>query len=356
MTMYIVSIFLILVTRVMVVIIAPNKNREKEIYIYIVSIFLALISGLRHPSIGADTLSYNFTFNQLLYTRWSDLINSFKMLPDLEYMGMELGFSFFVKTIQLITSNYQVFLVIVGFLFSLCVGKFILKNSKMPVTSFLIYLTMFFQFYGTTGIRQTIASLFAILVGYEYIKKKDLKKFILIVLLAITIHKSAMFFMPFYFIANKKITRNYIFMALGIAGLTYIFRRPLIKVIVNIIGYEQYAQQYKAAGTPVFTLMLLLLVVATLILYRNITKKDSNSVHYINAILVALILTPFTYIDPSLMRVVMYYSFFIILLMPEIIHGFRAKKDQILIWVISMTILITLFLLTKPQYRFFWDI
>lgn len=352
---YIISIIFILLSKFIITNIKITPDKKNKIFTYTVATYLALLSGLRHISIGADTQSYKFIFNQLSYTRWLDLFAVFRNIPHIDYQGSEVGYLIFVKAIQVFTTNYQIFLLIIGFMFSLLLGRFILQNSKMPATSFLVYIATFFQFYGTTGIRQTVATTIAVLIGFEYIRKRKLIKFICLILLAILIHKSALFFLPFYFIGNKKISGNYIISMLGISGVIYIFRYPLINTIVNIVGYEEYAQQYEKAGTPVFTLMLLLLIIVTLVLYKTMLKDNPNSIFFINAILIALILTPFTYIDPSIMRVVMYYSFFIILLIPEIIGSFVSKNDQNLVWMISMTVLISLFLLTKPVYSFFWS-
>lgn len=352
MTAYIINIVL-LILFASVLLLHPTK-RNKQIFCIIVSFQWIMLSGLRHYSIGADTFAYKISFENTIYTTWSFLLDRFIDMMSLDNSFKDPGYAFFEKLFQIFSTDYQLFLVAIALLFTVPLGVWICKNSCEPLLSFLIYSCLFASFFAITGHRQTIATALVVLIGYKFIKDRKFIPFLLLVMIAITIHKSAICFLPFYFIANKKITKTYIVFIGILIPVLFAFRNQVMLLLGTIMGYEQYVEQYEGAGTWTFTALLALVTLGSIIKFKKMEMHNPNTTHYVNALFCAFAFTPLTFIDPTAMRVVQYYSLFLMLLVPEIIKSFNSK-ERVLIYYFVSALLIALFAKNNPQYLFFWQ-
>lgn len=337
-----------------VILLNNKKINGTKTFVFISTLNWVLLSGLRHISIGADTIAYYHSYKRTILTTWGTLFRNFLEIIFLGSDGKDPGYYIFVKISQLITDNYQVFLIIIAIIFTVPLGFWIYRNSNNPLISFFIYSTLFYSFFSITGIRQTIATAMVVLIGYEFIKERRFWPFLLLTLLAFTIHKSSLSFLPFYFIANKKITKKYLLIISSFIPVIFVFRNKLMFVLGTLTGYEQFINQYEGAGTWTFTTLLIILTGLTMWKYKIIIRNNVQATHYINALFIALVFVPLTFVDPSAMRVVQYYSIFLILLVPEIIRSFNPKERTI-VYYVATSLLIVLFAKNNPQYLFFWQ-
>lgn len=332
------------------------KFRNKKLFCILASLNWILLSGLRHISIGADTLAYFHSYNRTLWTSWNDLFNNFVeiIFHGSEGLGKDKdpGFYLFVKMTQLLTHNYQIFLIIIALIFTVPLGVWIYRNSKNPFISFLIYSVLFYSFFSITGHRQTIATSIVVLIGYKYIKERRLLPFILLTFIAFAIHKSALVFFPFYFLANKKVTKKYLITTLSIFPLLMFFRVPIALFFQNLSGYDYGI--YEGAGTTNFTVLLILIAIVSLWKSKVILKNNPQATHFFNALVIAVLVTPLTWVNPDAMRVVQYYSIFLMLLVPEIINSFK-KDERPMVYFVVIGLLVMLLVRSNPQYMFFWQ-
>jgi hypothetical protein len=336
-----------------------DENRKK--YIKIISIILILQSGLRNVAVGADTYAYFLKFEDVKIMSWLDIYAS--TLDFYKFgIGKNPGYLAYQKVIQLFTLEYQIFLMIVAVIFFSALGNFIYKNTTRlidVIIAFIIYSVLFFEFFSITGTRQTLVTA-ATLYGFELIKKRKMIQFFTIILLASTIHKSVLVFLPFYFIANISKTKLLYILALILFPF-FIINRFLISAYLKVqAGYENY-EVYEGAGTFTFTILFLLISLGAMLRIKIIVKNNSFAKYYYNAFTIALILIPLTWVNPSAMRVVQYFSIFMLLLIPEIIFSFRtiSFKVQRDVSISVIIILIGLFIKSKwgdiIPYGFFWE-
>lgn len=353
MSVYLINILLIMLYAI--VFLYTPKFRNKKIFCIMASLNWIILSGLRHISIGADTRVYKlYRFDQTIYLNWNTIFLEFVETYLKGGSGKDPGYTLFEKIVQIFTANYQIYLIIIAIIFSAPLGKWIYKNSREPLISFLLYSVLFYSFFAITGHRQTIATALVVLIGYERIKKKQLFAFLGLLAVAFTVHKSAIAFLPFYFLANKKITKNYLITMIAIFPIIFLLRFQLMSLLVNIVGYESYLFQYDGAGTWIFTLILLLVFGVTIWKHKTILSNNPQAIHSINALILAVLLTPLTFINPSAMRVVQYYSLFLMLLIPDIILSFN-KKERVIVYYVATGLLLLLFIRNNSSYLFFWQ-
>lgn len=329
-------------------------NRNRKVYGIICGTLWFLISGLRNVTVGADTLSYSFSFDAV---KNQSVRTLFKNITDKYISGgsaRDPGYDFFVKIFQYFSENYQVYLIFIAALFMIPFTVWILRESKNPFISFVLYSSLFYSFFSITGIRQTISTVMVVLIGDKLIKNKKLIPFVIIVLLASTIHASALVFLPFYFLS--RIPVNIKTISAWIIGIVISFfaRRQLKAFFIDISGYDDYVKDYEGAGTFTFTLIMFLILVWVIISFSG-NKEIEKSKRLYNAFFLAMFFTPLTWLNPSAMRVVQYFSIYLVLLIPQMIEDTFDEKSKPIATGIIVAILALLLLKDNPQYAFFWQ-
>lgn len=372
MEVYIINIGLIVFEGLWLLYQVPTKINKKRFCI-LVSLQWILISGLRGLSIGPDTVSYFNNFERIKTYSWSYVLDFARTQLIMSSDAKAPGYTLLVKVFQIFCKDYQGFLIFVATVFFAGMGCSIYKHSKNPAISFILFSCLFYSFFAITGIRQTIVTSVVVFGGIELIKRKKLILFIVCVLLMSTIHASAICFLPFYWIAripiNKKSLSIYWILMLS----AFVFRNRFMLLLQLLTGYDQYVQTEDAhIGTFVYLLILIAIIITAF--YKGIVleneKKCQNSQYIVetirknnltikqistNGLFLACIFSSLLLINQNTMRVVQYYSMFLIYILPEIPNIFVKRRD---VWIFNTTVFIVLvWLLVRgnPQYFFFWQ-
>lgn len=328
--------------------------KSKEIaYGGLVATLLIFVSGMRDISIGADTWNYVENFEIVIpkYS-WSVLAQNFvSSFVDNSYENRDVGYYFFAKTIQLFTDDGRVYLLLIAVLIMIPIVWWIIKYSKNQCMSYISFLCIFFSFMGLTGIRQALALVLVSVFGYKYIRERKFWSFLVLVVLAVTLHKTAIIILPLYFVANIHLTKLYRFLAIVAIAICFAGKN-ILQMILNRVGGYDY-QQYEGAGTYLFSMFVLLILVWSLYNYEKLVNQNHNNVHYINAIIVGSFMLPLSYINPTMLRLTYYYYFFLILLIPELVTTFKEKRVVKLAIYMALAIMMTR---NVPEYLFFWEV
>lgn len=162
------------------------STSTERILTFVILFFLAFITAFRADIIGNDTISYINKYNVIA----SNGIGSIS--------SMEIGYQILCYLFAVVGFDAHSFITIVSFVLYLFVWLFIKKYSSNPLFSVVLFFSMFFSFFAS-GIRQSIA-LVMCLYAYQMIKDKRKRRAVLLILIASTIHTSALmafvFFVP----------------------------------------------------------------------------------------------------------------------------------------------------------------
>jgi len=336
-----------------------QSGRKK--YIMIISVLLILQSGLRNVAVGPDTYAYYNIFEDIKLISWEQAIYSVKE-NFLFGIGKDPGYILFQKIVQIFINNYQIYLILIATIFFISFGILIYKNAysiREIMFAYVLYLTMFYHFFSITGIRQTIATA-ATFWGFELIKKKKLLPFILLIMLASTIHRSVLVFLPFYFLINLKIANFIYTAAILVFPLAMIYRRNMAFIMAKASGstvYLDYTLSYYEKSPINFTVLIILLFIVGLIFMRYVLNLNPDISRFYIAIALVLIFTPLVWVYPTLMRVGMYFSIFMVFFIPKIIDIVTLSDQRIRIVTYVCIYLILIFLVIKGggEYKFFWQ-
>lgn len=330
-----------------------KREPKKKLFIVMVSIQAILISGLRGLSIGADTKNYSDLFWYYKDCSWNEIFRSITdFVTTGNYNTRDMGYYIFTKLFGTLIPSYRIYLFVVIILFMCGLGMFLYKYSKDICLSYIIFDAFMFQFYGLTGIRQTLATILVLFIGYKYIKEKKLFKFILICLIASTVHTTSIIFLPFYFVCNirpKKI--KYLLTAIAAVGI--IAFKKTIAANVSLGIYASMYTEMTGITSYNFIIMMALVSVVTFILDSRVTVLAVNNRDFVDGTLIAFLLVTSSIIFDLLFRLAWFYLPFLLVLIPEILLCLEEKSRRI---VKIVLIVFLTFLLYKNHldYTFFW--
>ena len=209
------------------------------------------ISAFRDYTIGTDTSG---TYMQIFNS-----IQNGKNIRD-------FGFGIITKLALILSDNYTGFLVVTSLIFCGLSYKCIFRDSENQIMSILLFFTMNIFFISMNMVRQCIATsvfIFAI----KYIKNKNLIKYIIAMIIAFSIHTSAILYVPMYFIYNLKINKKMVYVILiFIIFLRLFLSDVIIEILMKFSYFRNYFAWYLSSGYNTGKLNIVGLLIASCIL------------------------------------------------------------------------------------------
>ncbi len=308
-----------------------------------------LLLALRDFSVGVDVIGY--VTNRFIDVNVLDFKNA------LAY-NQEWGYTILNRLIWLFSQDRRIFLIIISAICMLPVGAFVYEHSKMPFLSLILYITFNFYSFIFSGLRQGIA--YAItFISLRYIKERKFIKFLLLVLFATTFHKTALVFLPAYFIYHVQYRKRLFLPVTVLSGLLFLFRAEIILFIV-----ENFYEGYDVVYSSSYTWMALgaLILVFGSFFYKETVKASPDSNGLYMMLLTGVILMLFASAATNAMRIATYYFRFLILFIPEIIQAQKNKRVVVVgSYILVMLSLVLYYLMLARNmygivpYRFFWQ-
>ncbi len=335
-----------------------RKRKNKKIFCILASLQWILISGLRAEWVGNDTINYLGNFKAHCDMEWSKVFGNF-----LKYYApggdpsqhFEPGYVLFERIVGIFTQSGIGLNFAVAIVFMSAFGRFIYKNSTDPFVSYMIYSGFLYFMFSLTGYRQVLSVAVSILIGYEYIKERKFFKFMICILIGAMLHKSALIFTVFYFLANKKITKSYI-AVVCIASIGFlVFRGPMFNLVTALVGYDYEAI---SSGTPTtFAALLAIIMVVSIVLYKKVFEIDTTGYaqHYYNGLFIAAMGLFAAFVNPTALRVVYNFMFLMLLLVPRLLDTFVGAKNRLIAYGVLVAIFIYYIFTTTTPYHFFWE-
>lgn len=334
------------------------KNNRK-FFVITITLILIFVSGLRHESVGSDTLGYMTSYenqNQGTTTiTFESLWESF--LTQSDNSDKDPGYDLFIALLSKVVPSARWFLFIIAIITMGTLAYFVQKNIltlKGILFFYVYYISIFFGYVPNSAIRQSIAISFVIL-GYVFLQKQQLLKFVGIVFGGAFFHMSALIsllIIPLSYIKRVKL--------IGYLGIALYF---LALLNVNgfasffISGNELYngylsINYYGAGGRPIVVIFLFLglYLISFLGLINDDKIKENNLLYY--GSFLTLIFSSLIWVNPSLIRITAYFG---PLMGAAVAASFNKIKygDTILVVVILIFILSSL--RHMDEYHFMWE-
>ena len=217
----------------------PTKA-GKITYLVICGILLAFIAGVRYET-GHDYYSYLGVYTNICNADMSQFFS----------YGKEPGFFLWCKLLSLFSTHFQWFYIATAVLTTALIMIYIYRESTSPTVSVFIYVTFTFYYWSLNLVRQSLAAAISIF-SIQFIKKKKLVPFLLVVLLAASFHKSALIMLPVYFIAQIKFGWKPVTIFGAAAVVAYIFAPNIVAFVGKYLYNGAYSiGSYYAQGASI---------------------------------------------------------------------------------------------------------
>lgn len=202
-----------------------DKQKQKTVLLYVTFLLVFLVYTLRSLSVGRDFPGY-----ELLYRMAAQ-----KSLFDLDYVYFEGGYVLIQNIFAHLKLPFLVFLAFIDLVTLIPIMMIVNRYSARPIFSTLIFICYIYFEFNMTAIRQAMATSICILGFYAALESKrfGVLWYILLIVLAATIHRSALLcliVLPCFFISNLSM---FIGMLLFVASVSLGFRRQ----VLQFIGY-----------------------------------------------------------------------------------------------------------------------
>lgn len=329
--------------------------RKDAHFMIIMCVILILQAGLRHENCGADTLAYKEYWELYNILTWDSIFRDLKQ----SYL-FDPGFWVFMKASQYIFPSYQLFLLLSAAIYTTALCRFVFRliDRNFDIVWFvLIYECLFYSTMAECTIRQGYAVALCF-YSYRFIESRKLIPFLLTILLAVSFHGSAWVFFPFYYLHNTKRMGLVMTLAVLVVPVLFVFKNDFVSLAVDTLNNEKYygykeANDNAAYSFGVFYSFLFALGVIFRKTYMTY-KKEAPDV--LMAMTLGFALLPMLFVSGTLMRIVQYYSIFMVIFLPTLYNCIIGHKRQFEYVFIGLFLIFFLKVVTtNHRYAFFWQ-
>lgn len=322
-----------------------NNSFEKKVILFLLFFLVALIPGIlggvRDFSIGTDIKVYgNIWFN---FARESSSLRDYLNAASVSSIGSLYAFFNFI--VSRFTSNPH------WFYFWYCLVENIivllaLCENKDIISITLGWATYLFIFYNTNFnmLRQGMA-LVILLLGFKYIRKKSLIKFLLVVLFAYLFHNTAIIgivLYPLYQIIVNRVDRKQKILPVYIILSIFVFLFEAISKYLLDAGIlsMRYAMYVNSDNQQTGSIYLFYLIILIFAIITQRSKQDANYIFFESILFICILFSAFVTIS-YLPRIISYYSIYLCFGIPYVLNNgnkriaiSRIRFNGVMVYVI----------------------
>jgi len=321
-----------------------KKNKKNLFLLVVMFLILALISGLRGINVGTDTRGYIDIFN--------NIAQNFQFEKKFDY-SVEPLFAILNGVVSSLNGSSQSLIMITSIIINFFVVKGILEHSKDKFFSLFLYIGLYHYYQTFNGIRQYIA-ISLIFFSYKYVKSREFNKFILMNLIAVGFHITALLFIPFYFIYNKNISLKSLIL---FTVLIFIFITSFNEILEIVFTYFPEYQVYEGLIVQ-DSGGIRDIVLSSIFIGFGLVCGDLKSTNHIYLTMIAIVYFAFSilglFYDANLMmRLGWYFSIFMTIYIPNTLnYVYNYKLRRLLKYIILCCVfLLHLYLLNMSFHR-----
>jgi len=349
-----------------------NSKSNRRLYIIVCSAVLLFVAAMRSPeymtnTYGIDSANYKNMFENAFDMGWDEFFATFYM----RYFGRganeyDIGFVAFNKIIGLFTSDFAIFSLLADLLFFIPFGIILYRYSTniFGIMFAFVYYVSLIQIYMIGGGRQMFAIGLDMMALLAIIDGKKLCAGIFF-FLGFTIHASSLLFlapliMVWYGLKAKTLKQLHLICFI-VFPIVLMMPNQIIAFMGEAAGSEKYAEYGRHAvqgGANVFLYLMELLSLFCLIVIKkkNMLHNKNIAIFYVMLPFLSLF-TPLISANGTMIRIALYYSIFMTLLVPYSIECWKGNSDRPLTYMFAIGALSLLALMSGGMtYYFYWQV
>lgn len=291
-----------------------ESQRKWNLKIALFPVFILM--AFKGHEVGSDTPTYIYQFS---------VINN-KILYLENFERIEPGYNLLQEVLSFMSTDPLYLFVLVALVACVSCYYFFRDNTQYSCISLYFFMAFGYLPFILSGLRQTLAMSIC-LFSFSFIRSKQIYKFLGLILLAMSFHKSALFFVPAYFIAYRKIKKKNVQTLYGGILLTFFFADKILMAADNIAGYN-YGVESVASGGSFFVFVLLITYWALKRRATLIKASDLNLLH-ININFLSLAMWTVRLVSRTAERVSLYFMPYTMIVLAETIETMDKSKRSL---------------------------
>ena len=281
-----------------------QKNKVRIVFLVFAISFPILLASFR-VDVGTDFYAYRGLIEWEMNHTFVQVLSDYKMF--------EVGFRIIVKIATL--PNSMIFAW--GFLAFIptILVFYTLKSQYKEISISVAYMTYIHVFFATSLniVRQYIAVAIAFW-GIKFIFENKFWKYLCVVLIAMSIHRSAFIMLPFYFLwehkKNRMVGKGRIVIISFVLCIGVAMWTPILQMAMNIVpvlNKYRYLIIGNGGNNRDIFLRILLLIIGILF-YKYYKNKDERMLLFVYALFISVIMGITGYHTTYLKRLSLYYE------------------------------------------------
>lgn len=279
---------------------------------------LVLVSGLR-SNIG-DTFNYINIYKENDFT-WEYVLDN-----------KDIGFGMLQMLLKQFSADPQIMILTTAAITNVLIVYILYNYSRIFELSLYVYITGGLFLVSMNGIRQTLASAIAF-TSIKFLIEGSLVKYTLVVLIASSIHQSALVLFPIYFVVRfkawSKVTIAFLFLAVMIVGAFDQFSALLFSALEDT-QYGAYKNFNEGGASKIRVLVEAVPLVIAFMGRDKLRKIFPQSDVVVNMALLSFIFMLISTQSWIYARFSIYFWLYQLILISWIVKLFREKDQKII--------------------------
>ncbi|MDT2827203.1 EpsG family protein [Enterococcus viikkiensis] len=275
------------------------------------------------------------------YGTYLSIFNHSSDLDLLTMLTVELGYKEIGNTVIIwiasILGSFRWYLFIYSSATIVLTYNALKKLSPENITiSYFVYLTMYFT-QSMNIIRQSLA-VAIIFYGYYYLIQRDLKKYLVICIIATSFHMSALIAFPlFFFLDENNNIRKKLFIVFSFFLIFAVLNYEKFFLFIggiNSFGFDRYTEYASYSGSidtnnKIFFMNLFIFLIV--FIFRKKMFKNDKLYFFYYLMIVGLIFGISGFFSPYLKRLSLYSEIVYIVVLPMLTDMFEGVNEKILL-------------------------
>jgi len=303
----------------------PQRGfKFQNFYYWFAVLILVFISGVRYK-VGTDYGTYMYNYDWL-YTKGDISITN---QPALYVIA---------RVTELLQHDSALWFFIMAVITIIPIAIVIKKHSIDAMLS-LLFFVLIGSWHFSFNIVKQCAAMSIIFIGFSFLYNKDLKKWIIICLLAATFHLSALFMLPMYFVVDTSFDKKKLlicFVSAIILSLSYDFLFTSFSDLKTTGVISMNSDDVKNSVNSLRITVNCAPVFFILLFKKMYDFNDKKFVLCYNLSIINVILNFVALNSIYLYRIVIYTNVFNVLLFPYIAKPFNKSTRYIIMMVMIL--------------------
>lgn len=295
-----------------------NRVKPNKFHVALVIICLVTVAGFQ-KNIG-DTYFYMHSFKITDFT-WQDI----------DFSG-DFGFNIYQLILQQISSDPQILIFTTALITNLLIVMVLYKYSRMFELAVYVYIAAGMFTTSMNGIRQYLAAAI-VFCSTKYLLNGDFKKYALIILLASTVHKSALVLLPIYFVVRREAWTKVTFILLTLSIFIVLGFNAFSGMLFSALDNTQYGHYSDFAEGGANKLRIVIIAIPVLIAFlgrEKLKKIWPESDYIVNMSIISVFFIVIASQNWIFARFNIYFGLYGLILISWIVKLFRENNQKMI--------------------------